>query len=142
MKKTILILIAGAFLLAQFACESTEASPEAYEAIAPDTTDLAKVPDLEKYTEREFEAVKRLYKGPIYWTVTGDYIVTQSAYPGKQTISMVAQKVHWTRLAFYGPEGILGVKYKHTPIKGSINWHPYYELPEFPTIPDKILKKD
>ena len=140
-----LIYAAFALLVFAFGCGKEAPTPEDYsmDNSAIDTIDWTQeLHDTTKFSNRAFFAVSKIYKGPIYWTVQGDYELRQSAYPGAQTISMVVQKVHWTRLATYGPDGVLGVRYKRTPIEGTVTWRPYYELPKFPAVPAKILKED
>ena len=84
------------------------------------------------YSAEELTELAKTYRGATYWTVTGDYELQNAAFPQPQTKRMVANRIHWSLLAFYGADGVLGVTFHKTPIAGSVDYHPYYPLPEFP----------
>lgn len=81
------------------------------------------------YSAEELTELAKTYKGETYWTITGDYETKNAALPQPQITRIVASRIHWSLLAFYGPDGVLGVMFHKTPISGSVDYHPYYDLP-------------
>jgi hypothetical protein len=94
--------------------------------------------------QKNKELQKKLYKGPKFWTLTGSILVDLVNFRKSIYKPVVVQKVSWDELASKGADLIIA---EHNggvfPERGTVNWHPYYDLPVFPEFPeDKIIKKD
>lgn len=99
---------------------------------------------MKEYTEKEKDILEKLYKGPKYWTVQGTLKFSTPGLPGSDYREVSLKRVHWLVLAQYGGVGVLAVHYKKTPVEDSVEWFPYYDLPEVPKLPEKFedIKKD
>jgi len=85
-------------------------------------------------TAEEQLKVEAKYKGFRHWTVSGLVREENTAFPGETVVQVVVHNIHWTELASKKPGLIIAESNdKHIwPDPESIDFHPYYSLPEYP----------
>ena len=85
----------------------------------------------------------RNYKGVKYWNIIGIVNETKvvGGFPTVIAKTVIMRKVHWIRLAFYGPDVLLRDHFGEAPVDGSVNWVPHYDLPKLTEKVEEDLNK-
>jgi len=98
---------------------------------------------MKEYTEEQKAILESLHKGPKYYTVIG-WVKDDLANFKKAIPRLIkAEKIRWDELASKGPDLVLAEETGgEFPIRETVFWFPYVDLPKFPKLPEKFEEKE